>query len=275
MVEKHQSISLSQLNVTASHSVLKQCQQCNINKDIECFGKVSKNKNGTYSRRKICSECRSLNRRIDYKKNKTKILSQNEQWRQSNLDKKKKYDNEYYQKNKEKILSQNKDPKRQLRNKLNKRKWVQKNREKIKNFPSYKKKKEYSLKSLKARLNNNPYFKLRTNVSKTIRKYLKKQNISKCNVSILKFLPYSIQEMKSHLENLFEPWMSWNNWGIYNAKTWDDTNKSTWTWQIDHVIPQSALYYQSMEDENFKKCWDLNNIRPLSAKENCLKSNKY
>lgn len=254
---------------------LKYCQQCNLNKNIDCFGKVSKNKNGSLSRRKICYTCRSFNRRQDYQKNKDKILFKNNNWRQANLDKKKKYDKDYYQKNKDKILARNKDPEKKLRNRINKRNWAARNKEKIKQYSSYHRKKEYSLKYLKARLNNNPYLKLRANVSKTIRKYLKKQNISKCNVSILKFLPYSIQEMKKHLENLFEPWMNWNNWGIYNAKNWDDANKKTWTWQIDHVIPQSALYYQSMEDENFKKCWDLNNIRPLSAKENCLKSNKY
>jgi len=29
-----------------------------------------------------------------------------------------------------------------------------------------------------------------------------------------------------------------------------------------------------MEDENFKKCWSLDNLRPLSAKINILDGNK-
>jgi hypothetical protein len=58
-----------------------------------------------------------------------------------------------------------------------------------------------------------------------------------------------------NLEKQFEPWMNWQNHGVY--KNWDDNDQSTWTWQIDHIIPQSDLPYTSMEDENFKKCWAL------------------
>ena len=184
----------------------KHCSQCNLIKDISYFGVVSKNKNGTISRRKICSECRSFNRRQNYHKNKDKILSQNQIWRQNNLEKKKLIDKEYYQKNKDKILAQNKTLNKRIRNREYKRKYYSLNKEKIKQFPSSKKKNEYSLKSLKLRLKNNISFKLRVSISKSIRKSLKKQNLSKNNVSILNFLPYSIQDLKSHIENQFECW---------------------------------------------------------------------
>lgn len=39
-------------------------------------------------------------------------------------------------------------------------------------------------------------------------------------------------------------------------------------WQIAHIIPQSQLQYSSMEDDNFRKCWSLKNLRPLSTKTN-------
>ena len=32
--------------------------------------------------------------------------------------------------------------------------------------------------------------------------------------------------------------------------------------------------YVSMKDDEFKKCWALDNLRPLSAKENLLKRDK-
>jgi hypothetical protein len=64
--------------------------------------------------------------------------------------------------------------------------------------------------------------------------------------------------------------MTWNTHGIYNSKTWDDNDVSTWRWQIDHIIPQSILPYTSIEDNNFKKCWALENLRPYSAKQNIL-----
>lgn len=250
-------------------TTLKHCPQCNLSKELCYFSKVS------IYYRKICSECRAFNRRQDYKNNKTKILLQNKQWNSSNSDKKKIANKKYYKNNKEKILFKNKTPEKRLINRINKRKWLLLNKERIKQTFSYKKKNIYSYRALKIRLKNNVSLKLRTNVSKTINKYLKKQNSSKYNVSILKYLPYSIQELKEHLESKFEPWMNWNNWGIYNPKIWDDNNQNTWVWQIDHIIPQSALIYSSMEEDNFKKCWDLSNIRPLSAKENILKSNKY
>lgn len=64
--------------------------------------------------------------------------------------------------------------------------------------------------------------------------------------------------------------MTWQNKGTYNKATWDDNDPTTWTWQLDHIIPQSDLPYSSMEEDNFKKCWSLNNLRPLSSKQNLL-----
>lgn len=119
---------------------------------------------------------------------------------------------------------------------------------------------------IKTRSKNDLAFKLRCNFSSKIRKqiFLKNGN------SILKFLPYTIQELKLHLEKQFESWMTWENHGVYNVKIWQDNDQSTWTWQIDHIIPQSDFTYTSMEDENFKKCWSLENLRPYSAKQNII-----
>ena len=115
-----------------------------------------------------------------------------------------------------------------------------------------------------------PFYKIRSHISGMINFYLKKQHSDKNNQSCIEYLSYSITELIHHLESLFEPWMSWENRGKYNKNTWNDNDKSTWTWQIDHIIPQSILLYTSMEDENFKKCWALENLRPYSAKQNCI-----
>ena len=120
------------------------------------------------------------------------------------------------------------------------------------------------------RLQEDMSFRLRHNVSRTINKYLKLSNSSKNGNSILDFLPYTMQGLKTHLEKQFEPWMSWDNYGSYCADKWNDNDSTTWAWQIDHVIPQSKLLYASMADDNFKKCWALENLRPLSAKQNLL-----
>jgi len=112
-----------------------------------------------------------------------------------------------------------------------------------------------------------PVFKLRGIVSSSVGKAIKKLGKSK-DGSILKHLPYTIKELKAHLEQQFEPWMNWYNNGKYELKNWDDNDSGTWKWQIDHIIPHSDLPYESMDHPNFQKCWALGNLRPLSAKQN-------
>ena len=68
--------------------------------------------------------------------------------------------------------------------------------------------------------------------------------------------------------------MSWKNWAVYNPKTWNNNDSKTWTWNIDHIIPQSDLPYTSMSDVNFNKCWSLSNLRPYSSKQNILDGNR-
>lgn len=103
---------------------------------------------------------------------------------------------------------------------------------------------------------NDPVYKLRKNCSCMIWQALK----GKKNQSMLDFLPYSMLELKAHLESKFDQNMSWDNYGTY--------------WHIDHIMPQSSLPYTSMTDENFQKCWALDNLRPLEAAENIRKSNR-
>lgn len=115
-----------------------------------------------------------------------------------------------------------------------------------------------------------PNFRIRKSLSYSIWKTLKQLNSSKNNEKCIDYLSYTIEELKQYLEVLFEPWMTWDNYGSYKKSTWDDNDSSTWTWNIDHIIPQSDLPYISMEDENFNKCWTLSNLRPLSSKQNLL-----
>ena len=115
-----------------------------------------------------------------------------------------------------------------------------------------------------------PQFKLRKYLSNSIYLHLIINKSSKNNDSILKNLLYSMRELKEHIEKQFELWMTWDNWRQYNAKIWNDNDQTTWTWQIDHIIPHSKLNVLSMEDQAFKDCRDLSNLRPLSAKQNVL-----
>jgi hypothetical protein len=92
-------------------------------------------------------------------------------------------------------------------------------------------------------------FKLKKNVSRAVSHAIKKSGMSS-----FKCLPYTTQELREHLEKQFDSKMSWDNYGDY--------------WHIDHIIPHSMFKYTSMNDEEFKKCWSLSNLRPLEAKQN-------
>ena len=150
-----------------------------------------------------------------------------------------------------------------------KKRWQEHN-EKLINDEKYreqenKKKIEYKENIRKNNKSIKPSRKIHCALSKQI-----SNNINKNYISFTTFVPYTIDQLKEHLEALFEPWMNWNNYGRYMKSQWSDNEPSSWRWQIDHIIPHSEFSYTSMEDEEFQKCWALSNLRPLSAKQNLL-----
>lgn len=105
-----------------------------------------------------------------------------------------------------------------------------------------------------------PDLKLRGLVRKAVCEGMKLAGGSKAGRSVLRHLPYSMAELRDHLESLWEPWMSWSNYG-----PWERDRR---TWQIDHVVPQAALPYDDFGHPNFLRCWALANLRPLEAVRN-------
>lgn len=230
---------------------MKCCVVCKITKQESDFY--------TYEFIKNVGRCKECLRRKskDYAKN--------------NPEKKKAADKKYQENNKEYIRKQKRGYVKLNKEKIKERQanWYYQNRDDI-----LEKSKEYRQNNKKQRNDNerkrrqnDPVYKLRTNVSKVISQKLKNMQSQK-DGGVMKYLPYSFQELKLHLEKQFKPWMNWDNYGKYIKSSWNDNDPSTWTWQLDHIIPQIDLPYISMEDYNFKKCWSLDNLRPLSAKIN-------
>jgi hypothetical protein len=71
---------------------------------------------------------------------------------------------------------------------------------------------------------------------------------------------YTVADLKTHLERLFQPGMSWDNYGT--------------VWEIDHKIPKSLFCYEHPEDIDFHKAWGLQNLQPLWVSVNRKKYNK-
>ena len=69
-----------------------------------------------------------------------------------------------------------------------------------------------------------------------------------------KVLGFTLQDLKNHLELLFDDTMTWNNYG---------------TWGIALIIPKAYYHYNGINNE-FKKCWSLKNMYPLPIKK-CIK----
>lgn len=210
---------------------------------------------------KICTKCK-LSLTLD-KFSKDKYNSDNLSYQCKscrNLTKKQNPNNKiqskiYYQNNKNKILKPISEEK-----KLYLKQYREKNKEKLREKRNIWE---------KNKLKNDPIFKLKKTIQRSILLNLKR-NSSKKEGSFIKYLPYSLVELKAHLESLFLPWMSWSNHGPYNVKTFKEDDETTYTWNIDHIIPHSEFKYTNMNDEEFKKCWSLENLRPLQSKQNII-----
>lgn len=72
---------------------------------------------------------------------------------------------------------------------------------------------------------------------------------------------YSVKTLKIHLEKLFTPGMTWEK--LMNGEI-----------HIDHKLPVSSFNFTTTDDSDFKKCWAIDNLQPLWAKDNLKKGAK-
>lgn len=68
---------------------------------------------------------------------------------------------------------------------------------------------------------------------------------------------YTLEQLADHLERQFLKGMSWTNYG---------------EWHIDHIRPIASFGYTSDQDQEFRDCWALSNLRPLWALANISKN---
>lgn len=99
-----------------------------------------------------------------------------------------------------------------------------------------------------------PITNIRTRVNAHLRNALKNDSPTSSD------LPYTIEDLKKHLESLFDDDMSWDNMD---------------EWHIDHIQPVSSFNFNSKDCKDFKKCYALDNLQPLWAKDNLQKGSIY
>jgi len=107
------------------------------------------------------------------------------------------------------------------------------------------------------RLNSDNLFKLKHNLKVYIRKCLSNINKKKNGVKTITILGCSFEEFRIYLESKFEPWMNWENKGIYNGEF-------NYGWDIDHIIPISSVdtEYDIIRLNHYT------NLQPLCSKIN-------
>jgi len=173
---------------------------------------------------------------------------------------KKKYNIQYYQDNKEEMNEYNKQ-------------YYRDNKEGISEYQKQyrqehkKEGNEYKRKYKKERRKSDPIYKFMSNISRIVNFMLKGKKAGKSSKDIL---PFTEEQIIEHIETEFKKpgneWMHWGNQGVYNYKTFDKNPK----WQLDHITPISHFDIQEPGDAEFIACWDLSNLRPLSAKQNII-----
>lgn len=185
----------------------------------------------------------------------------------SNKSKIRKEQKEYYSKNKEKINQSNKANynKNKERRNLQSKVWRENNPERNKELKKiwYEKNKHKRAGQTKLRKEKDPLFKLKTAISNRIRNGIKSTGFCK-NFKTKEILGCTYEEFKAYLESGFEPWMTWQNYGLYNGEL-------NYGWDLDHIIP----LWTAKTEEEVISLNHYTNFQPLCSRVNRnIKRNK-
>lgn len=101
-------------------------------------------------------------------------------------------------------------------------------------------------------------FKVKESVRKCISGSFRYRSFRKKNKTI-DILGCTFEYFKTYLESKFEPWMTWENKGLYNGEI-------NYGWDLDHIIPLSS----AKNEEEVIKLNHYTNLQPL-----CSYTNRY
>jgi hypothetical protein len=102
--------------------------------------------------------------------------------------------------------------------------------------------------------------KIADRIRTLIRLQMKKKSATKRSKTV-EIIGCSIPEYVKHIENQFESWMNWDNYGNKEGQ-----------WNIDHIKPVSK--FNLLDESQVKLAFHFTNCRPLLASENFRKSDK-
>jgi len=251
---------------------MKTCNKCKIEKELVEFNKDKFNKDKLKT---TCKNCSNIEKKKYYQNNKEK----KKEYYKNNKEKIALRKKEHYNENKEYYKERNKNYKENNKEKIKliKKEYSDKNTEKMIQYRKnhYHNNKEYykeenkkyreinkeKLKDKrriyeKERRKDDFLFKSKKNIKCLIRNSFKIRGYNNQS-RIYEILGCSYDEFKIHIESQFEPWMNWNNHGLYNGEL-------NYGWDIDHIIPLSS----AKTEEDVIKLNHYTNLQPLCSKVN-------
>lgn len=197
---------------------MKICTICTIEKPLTEFNKKKDTKDG---HRNNCRECQKLTRNKDKEKESYKLWANNNR---KHLNEKAKT---YYNLNKIPLKEHTKQTQEERRNKQ--RVWYNN------------------------RIKTDPLFKLSKNIRRSILSSFKRLNLVK-DTKTQQILNCSFSELKIHIESLWESWMTWDNYGLYNGTP-------NYGWDIDHIKPSSI----AINENELIELNHYTNLQPLCS----------
>ncbi len=170
-------------------------------------------------------EKRREHKRLRYQINKEERLQKAKIYRENNRERERERSKIYYQKNKHK-----------------RKKYRETNKEQYNKWERDKR-------------NNDPMYRVKKNLSRRMRDFLKGKVKSQTTLSIIGL---TYEGLREHIEGQWEPWMNWNNYGLYKKDTFN------FGWDIDHIIPTST----ATTEEELYRLNHYTNLKPLCSKVN-------
>jgi len=268
----------SKIGQFSAKRVKRICQKCG--KEFEIREYLTKKGCGIFCSRK-CKNTSQIKRTIEekkeyyrewYLKNKYKQQKYFKQYQKSHKKEIKEYNDQLYLKNRLNFEWVNKKNERNRRyyynnivkNQIQHKKYRQANAEKIRiNSKVYRQKHPD-----KSRITaHKSYKKICSTLCGKLNKYMGRVIYQACKVDKAgrhweDLVDYTLNELKNHLESLFTPGMTWDNYGRYG-------------WHIDHIKPKVSFHYEYPEDLEFKECWSLSNLQPLWATTRVINNIEY
>lgn len=186
-----------------------------------------------------------LKRRLNYSKNRESLLAKQNEWRSKNREHFRAQGRVYFFTNK---------PKYYARSRI----WRIKNREKTLAWQRAwrKNNKGHIRKYANERYASNPEARLASLMRSRVNKLIKRSRTKKINKT-MEIIGLSLKDLKSYIESLWQPGMSWENRTM---------------WHIDHIKPCSS--FDLTDPEQQKICFHYTNLQPLWWQDNLRKSDK-